>query len=473
MVKKTNKKGTDNYYRSPCPAIDQILLIKKLTSDEALGLYNQLKTIVSTLPREGAIIAYMKILIKELLYDPDVLTPYLDEDTIVVVLKEVYECIVDIYISFRIEVICSDINNLQPLNPFDPVDVKGFDYLKPLDPDAEVPSNLDSMASSVAQRMDERPKKAKKAHTAMTMKDISGIEAYMKKNVIGQDQAIEKLVQRVKLIAVGFDKRANFFFVGRTGVGKTELARSFGKKYCNNFAKINCGEFTNGHEVAKLIGAPPGYIGSNHKSFFQEKAEISNRWVFLFDEVEKAHEKLYHLLLSLLDDGTVTDSNGNSLDFTNSIFIFTSNQGISEIKEVSVGFGGGGPNSEASMAVIKNSLDKQFSPEFRNRIDEFIFFNELTTDNVKDITKLNLKNYPVVQTDELVDHIVSKAYSREFGVREIKRFIKNCVALPVAEAILDNQFPIDGSGKYTFTVKDDKAVVANVKKLPAKAANHR
>ncbi len=473
MVKKTIKKGTDNYYRSPCPAIDQILLIKKLTSDEALGLYNQLKTIVSTLPREGAIIAYMKILIKELLYDPDVLTPYLDEDTLVVVLKEVYECIVDIYISFRIEVICSDINNLQPLSPFDPINVKDFDYLKPLDPDQEAPP-ADSLVSALNQRTAATPaKKSKKASTTMTMKDISGIEAHIKRSVIGQDEAVEKLVQRIKLIAVGFDKRANFFFVGRTGVGKTELARSFGKKYCNNFAKINCGEFTNGHEVAKLIGAPPGYIGSNHKSFFQEKAEVSNRWVFLFDEVEKAHEKLYHLLLSLLDDGTVTDSNGNTLDFSNSIFIFTSNQGISEIKEISVGFGGKGHNSEAAAAVIKASLDKQFSPEFRNRIDEFIFFNELTTENVKDITKLNLKTYPVAQTEELLDFIVSKAYSKEFGVREIKRFIKNSVALPVAEAILDNQFPIDGSGKYTFTIKDGKAVVDNVKKVPVKAVNHR
>ena len=178
-------------------------------------------------------------------------------------------------------------------------------------------------------------------------------------------------------------------------------------------------------------------------------------------------------MLSLLDDGTVTDSNGNTLDFSNSIFIFTSNQGISEIKEISVGFGGKGHNSEAAAAVIKASLDKQFSPEFRNRIDEFIFFNELTTENVKDITKLNLKTYPVAQTEELLDFIVSKAYSKEFGVREIKRFIKNSVALPVAEAILDNQFPIDGSGKYTFTIKDGKAVVDNVKKVPVKAVNHR
>jgi ATP-dependent Clp protease ATP-binding subunit ClpA len=392
---------------------------------------------------------------------------------LVVVLKEVYECIVDIYISFRIEVICSDINNLQPLSPFDPINVKDFDYLKPLDPDQEAPP-ADSLVSALNQRTAATPaKKPKKASTTMTIKDISGIEAHIKRSVIGQDEAVEKLVQRIKLIAVGFDKRANFFFVGRTGVGKTELARSFGKKYCNNFAKINCGEFTNGHEVAKLIGAPPGYIGSNHKSFFQEKAEVSNRWVFLFDEVEKAHEKLYHLLLSLLDDGTVTDSNGNTLDFSNSIFIFTSNQGISEIKEISVGFGGKGHNSEAAAAVIKASLDKQFSPEFRNRIDEFIFFNELTTENVKDITKLNLKTYPVAQTEELLDFIVSKAYSKEFGVREIKRFIKNSVALPVAEAILDNQFPIDGSGKYTFTIKDGKAVVDNVKKVPVKAVNHR
>lgn len=477
MAKKITKKGTENYYRSPCPAINQILLIKKLTSDEALGLYNQLKTIVSTLPRDGAILAYMRILIKELLYDPDVLTPYLDDDTLIVVLKEVYECIVDIYISFKIEVICTDINNLQPLNPFEPINVKDFDYLKPLDPDQEPTkdvgcSTADSLSNAINKRMGSPLKRQKKASTSMTVKDISGIEMHLKKNIIGQDQAIEKLIQRIKLIAVGFDKRANFFFIGRTGVGKTELARLFGKKYCNNFAKINCGEFTNGHEVAKLIGAPPGYIGSNHKSFFQERAEISNRWVFLFDEVEKAHEKLYHLLLSLLDDGTITDSSGNTLDFSNSIFIFTSNQGISEIKEVSVGFGATGHNSEAAMAVIKNSLDKQFSPEFRNRIDEFIFFNELTIENVKDITKLNLKFYPVLQTEDLLGFIVSNSYSKEFGVREIKRFIKNYVALPISDAILDNRFPIDGSGKYTFIIKDNKIILSNVKKIPEKTANN-
>jgi ATP-dependent Clp protease ATP-binding subunit ClpA len=260
---------------------------------------------------------------------------------------------------------------------------------------------------------------------------------------------------------VGFEKRANLFFVGRTGVGKTELAKLFGKKYCNNFAKINCAEFSNGHEVAKLIGAPPGYMGSAQKSFFQEKAEVSNKWVFLFDEIEKAHDKLYNLLLGLLDDGTIVDSNGNSLDFTNSIFIFTSNQGVSELKSSSVGFGSGSSQS-ATKEVLLNSLSKTFSPEFRNRIDEFVFFNDLTLDATREIVKMNLRKYPVQPSKDLIDYIVDKAYSVEYGVRELNRFLRNNVALPVANLMLANKYPQDGTAKYSFTVQDSKLVVSNV-----------
>lgn len=161
-------------------------------------------------------------------------------------------------------------------------------------------------------------------------------------------------------------------------------------------------------------------MGSNQKSFFLEKSEVSNRWVFLFDEIEKAHEKLFNLLLSLLDDGTITDSNGHNLDFTNSIFIFTSNQGLSEVKESTLGFSGKGYSKEGTRDALKSSLDKQFTPEFRNRIDEFIYFNDLTLEDVRRIVILNLKQFPVVITDALVDHVVSKAYSLEYGVRELK-----------------------------------------------------
>ena len=475
MTKKTTtKKSFDLYYRAPCPAIDQILLIKKLSQVEAINLYNNLKATVASLPAEGSILAYVKILIKELLYDPDVIKPYIDDDTEILVLKEVYECIVDIYISFRIDVICADLNNLQPLNPFEPVDVKNFDYLKPTDgkpknkPADPQSSNPMDQVADILRALDPtpQPRRTKKPAFSLTLKDLEIMEASLKKSIIGQDKAIETLINRLKLISVGFDKRGAFFFIGRTGVGKTELAKLFGKKYCNNFAKINCGEFTNGHEVAKLIGAPPGYVGSNQKSFFLEKSEISNRWVFLFDEIEKAHEKLFNLLLSLLDDGTITDSNGNTLDFTNSIFIFTSNQGISEIKDSSLAFSAKGHSADGAKETLKESLNRLFTPEFRNRIDEFIYFNDLDKDNVVKIAKLHLKQYPVAQTDELIEYIVANAYSKEYGVRELKRFIKSNIALLVAEAILARKVPNDGTRNYTFKVQDNKLELINIAPVP-------
>lgn len=480
MTKKTTSRRSarDECYRAPCPAIDQILLIKKLNQPEAIEFYERLKSIVASLPPEGAIMAYVKTLIQGLLYDPDVIKPYIDDDTEILVLKEVYECIVDIYVSFRIDVICADLNNLQPVNPFEPVDVKSFDYLKPNDPNAKKPAPInDSMdpVSSILKALEGNsspsPRKSKKsAGFSLTLKDLELMEASLKKSIIGQDKAIEALINRLKLISVGFDRRGAFFFIGRTGVGKTELAKLFGKKYCNNFAKINCGEFTNGHEVAKLIGAPPGYVGSNQKSFFLEKSELSNRWVFLFDEIEKAHEKLFNLLLSLLDDGTITDSNGHTLDFTNSIFIFTSNQGISEIKDSSLAFSAKGFNPEATKETLRESLNRLFTPEFRNRIDEFIYFNDLSREDVVKIAKLHLKQYPVQQTDELIDYIVTNAYSKEYGVRELKRFIKTNVALLVAEAILDRKMPIDGTRNYTIKVTDNKLEIINTTKIPNKAA---
>ena len=480
-IKRTTSKV--DYYRAPCPAIDQILLIKKLTNPQAQLLYANLKAAVAKgFPNGGFVEAYIKILIKELLKDPDVLTPYIDEDTFTDVFKEVYECIVDIYITFRIEVICADLNNIQPRNPFDPIDTSNFDYLQENNPTKAVEELINRVQASSSVGMEPSRRTASKnakgkANFSLTLKDLQTMEYSLKKNILGQDQAIECLINRLKLISVGFDKRGAFFFIGRTGVGKTELAKLFGKRYYNNFAKINCGEFTNGHEVAKLVGAPPGYMGSSQKSFFLEKSEISNRWVFLFDEIEKAHEKLFNLLLSLLDDGTITDSTGHNLDFTNSIFIFTSNQGLSEVKESTLGFSGKGYSKEGTRDALKSSLDKQFTPEFRNRIDEFIYFNDLTLEDVRRIVILNLKQFPVVITDALVDHVVSKAYSLEYGVRELKRFIKTKVALLIANAMLAcpvatarmnlPKYHAANVFKYTVSIRNDELFVESPTLLQA------
>ena len=444
MTKKKTKID-QQFYKAPCPSIDQILKIKRLDTKSAIELFNKLKEFVADLKPENAITSYATKLISELISDPDILKPYLEDDLAYgLVLKEVYECIVDIYLPFRIEYICSDMNNkLRGQTPTE--------------------GNTEDILDSLEGMMTSATPKGKKVTHPKTLKELNTLESAMKKHVIGQDEAIETLIRRSKLISVGFEKRGAFFFIGRTGVGKTELAKQFGERFYGNFAKINCSEFSNGHEVSKLIGAPPGYVGSNQKSFFAEKAEKGNRWVFLFDEIEKAHEKLYNLLLSLLDDGTITDSQGNLLDFSRSIFLFTSNQGIRDLKTKTLSFKQN-QNEDADKETLKDSLDRMFSPEFRNRIDEFIYFNDLTVEDAKKIAKLNLKEYPVVITDDLLDYVVSNCYSVEYGVRELKRFVKNNVALPIAEAILNSPVPPSKGDKYQISIKGGKLLVDGLAK---------
>jgi ATP-dependent Clp protease ATP-binding subunit ClpA len=405
---------------------------------------------VADLKPENSITAYANKLIQELLNDPEILKPYLDDDLAYgLVLKEVYDCIVDIYMPFRIEYVCSTINN----------------KLKNDSPQGDTPTEVNDMLDDLERAMATltKGKKVPAATHPKTLKELQSLETSLKKGVIGQDEAIQTLIKKSKLISVGFEKRGAFFFIGRTGVGKTELAKQFGDKFYGNFAKINCSEFGNGHEVSKLIGAPPGYVGSNQKSFFAEKAEKGNRWVFLFDEIEKAHEKLYNLLLSLLDDGTITDSQGVQLDFSRSIFLFTSNQGVRDLKTKTLSFKQN-QNEEADKETLRDSLDRMFSPEFRNRIDEFIYFNDLTVEDAKKIAKLNLKEYPVVINDNLLDYIVSNCYSVEYGVRELKRFIKNNVALPIAESILNSPVPPSKGDKYQVSIKNGKLVVDGLAK---------
>ena len=443
------KTKTDEFYKAPCPSIDQILRIKRLDTKAAIDLFKKLKDFVVDLKPENSITAYANKLIQELLNDPEILKPYLDDDLAYgLVLKEVYDCIVDIYLPFRIEYVCSTINS-KLKNDF-PQD----------DNNPEVNDMLDDLERAMATLT--KGKKEGPAHPK-TLKELQSLETSLKKGVIGQDEAIESLIRKSKLISVGFETRGAFFFIGRTGVGKTELAKQFGDKFYGNFAKINCSEFGNGHEVSKLIGAPPGYVGSNQKSFFAEKAEKGNRWVFLFDEIEKAHEKLYNLLLSLLDDGTITDSQGVVLDFSRSIFLFTSNQGVRDLKTKTLSFKHNA-NEEADKETLKDSLDRMFSPEFRNRIDEFIYFNDLTVDDAKKIARLNLKQYPVVISDNLLDYVVANCYSVEYGVRELKRFIKNNVALPIAEAILNSPVPPSKGDKYQVSIKEGKLVVDGLAK---------
>ena len=273
------------------------------------------------------------------------------------------------------------------------------------------------------------------------MSDLVRIRRNIEKNLIGQDNAIEKMFNMFKLVNSGFESFGSAFFIGPTGVGKTHIAQLIAKHYMggeDKILKINCSEYAGPHEYAKLIGSPPGYVGSNEPGILASKAEESSKWVILFDEIEKADTKLHNLLLGFLDDGQITDNKGNVLDFTNSIFLFTSNVGIHDNVGIkTLGFENEVSTYESTKEKVMDAFKQEFSPEFINRIDEVIFFNQLTRKDAESITKLNLLDLPIKITKKLVSHVVDNAYSPEYGARNIKRYIKQNVTLKLADKILN------------------------------------
>ena len=273
------------------------------------------------------------------------------------------------------------------------------------------------------------------------MAELQQIRANLEKDLIGQEAAVEKMFNMFKLVNSGFESFGSAFFIGPTGVGKTHIANLIAEHYMGSpqkILKINCSEYAGAHEYAKLIGSPPGYVGSNEPGILAGKAEESSEWVILFDEIEKADTKLHNLLLGFLDEGRITDNKGNSLDFTNSIFLFTSNVGIHDNVGIkTVGFNGKPSTYEGAKEQVMDAFKREFAPEFINRIDEIIFFNQLTRKNAEDIAKLNLRNLPIKITKKLVSHIVDNAYSVEYGARNIKRYIKQNVTLKLADKILN------------------------------------
>ena len=358
-----------------------------------------------------------------------------------------YTTIVEYYPEFRIEYVCYEINELLP--------------------ESIVLENLiresknDEDFSKTLQKKTAKPKQKNKSGTSLrTLKDIKDLDKFLKKNIIGQDEAIKAVGDAIKLKAVEFSQQMNLFFIGKTGRGKTQLARKLGEKYSPNFWVINCAEFTNGHEVSRLLGSPPGYIGHSESSLIKEKADKSKRWTIVFDEIEKAHPKLYNILLSLLDTGTLTDNSGNEIDLTDSIFIMTSNCGLKDLKTKMVGFNSN-PSKKGNQEEIMKSIEATFSPEFRGRVDEFVFFNDLTPEDIKQIAKLSLSKYPVRATPELIDYIIKHGYSDEYGARDIQRVIKRLVGLPLAEEILSNRHPDNGTAKYDTEVVEDKLEIIN------------
>ena len=437
-----------NVYRAVCRDLNTVLLIKGMTLEEEKALYWVIKKRVKDAETPVNLEDYKKYLVKKFVVDMDSIMNYIatsdmyEEEEIYDI---VYDQIINLYPNFSMTFICTELNSNTFMRGLE--DSTLFDRLKKtIEGEAEDPDiNLSSL------------------------EDIKSAERSFKKNILGQDQAIASVIKALKLTATGLSQGTSFLFVGPTGVGKTELAKILGDKYSGNFYKVNCAEYAGGHEYAKLIGSPPGYVGHTEKSLMAEKAEKSNRWVFLFDEIEKAHHKLYDFLLSLLDDGTCTDNMGNVLDFSQSLFIFTSNKGIVESKQRRLGFTQNDPTAAEEKDAVKTSVKGHFSPEFMNRIDEVVVFNSLTKKDVKKIAKLQLDKLPIEVTDSLLEYIVKHGYSREYGARNIARFIKNNISDKIADAILNGKVPKKEGALYSPKVTKDGVKIYDVKNFEADA----
>lgn len=303
----------------------------------------------------------------------------------------------------------------------------------------------------------------------------------LKKEVIGQDKAIDKISHAIKRARVGLkDPKkpiGSFIFVGPTGVGKTYLAKSLAKNLfgdMDNLIRMDMSEYMEKFAVSRLVGSPPGYVGYEEGGQLTEAVRKHPYSVILFDEIEKAHPDIFNLLLQILDDGRLTDGQGRTVDFKNTIIIMTSNVGVSSLNQnPKIGFGTGDVEKEiddSNKEIINKAIKNAFAPEFLNRLDDIIMFNSLDKNAIKEITKIlleetkeRLKNLGIeINYNKRVVDLLSKGgFSKEYGARPLERHITNKIDNQLAEEILEGKLSKDM--KINLTVKEGKINFANKK----------
>ncbi len=280
---------------------------------------------------------------------------------------------------------------------------------------------------------------------------LLNLEANIHKHLIGQDKAVTAVCNAIRRNRAGLRNKKrppSFIFVGPTGVGKTELAKSiaselFGSE--DSIIRFDMSEYMESHSVSKLIGSPPGYVGYDDAGQLTEKVRRNPYSLILFDEIEKAHNDVFNILLQILDDGRLTDSQGRTVNFDNTIIIMTSNAG-SNMNTNGIGF-----NKDENVFVearIMNALKETFRPEFLNRIDETIVFHELTKPELLQIVDLMLdeikneleqKNIHITFSKEVKEYILEKGYDPKYGARPLRRAIQKYIENELAECLLKNE----------------------------------
>lgn len=328
---------------------------------------------------------------------------------------------------------------------------------------------------------------------------LSKMDSELKTRVIGQDDAVKKVVRAIQRNRAGLKDPnkpiGSFIFLGPTGVGKTQLAKELSKTLFDSddsLIRIDMSEYMEKFAVSRLVGAPPGYVGYEEGGQLTEKVRRKPYSVILLDEIEKAHPDVFNLLLQALDDGQMTDSLGRKIDFKNAIIIMTSNIGSRQVKDFGAGVGFSTNAKvegadEHTKSVIENALKKSFAPEFLNRIDDVVLFNSLSKEDIfqiidieleKLLDRIKLLGYTLTLTKGAKDFVADKGFDQKFGARPLSRAIQKYIEDPLAEEIINSQVE-DGDtikmsykkGESELNIDVVKKSSGSDKKLPPKKVN--
>ena len=322
----------------------------------------------------------------------------------------------------------------------------------------------------VAEVIEHSTKIPVKKITEAEKQKLLNLEENLHNRIVGQDEAVKAVARAIRRNRAGLQstkRPPSFIFVGPTGVGKTELAKTLAYEMFGSedaIIRIDMSEYMESHSTAKLIGAPPGYVGYDDAGGLTEKVKRKPYSIILLDEIEKAHQDVFNILLQILDDGRLTDAQGNTVSFENTIIIMTSNAG-SNLNTNSIGFG----KSSLDKNKIESALKDIFRPEFLNRVDEIISFNSLSKEELLQIVDLLLKNtkealgnknIKLDVSDEAKRYILEKGTDLKYGARPLRRAIQRYVEDEISEMILrgevseNNTIKVELDGdKLTFKVE--------------------
>jgi len=295
---------------------------------------------------------------------------------------------------------------------------------------------------------------------------LKDLESNLKSKIYGQDHAIETIVRAIKMSRAGFLEGekpvASLLFVGPTGVGKTEISKQLAYSMGIPLIRFDMSEYQEKHTVARLIGAPPGYVGYEEGGLLTDSIRKTPYCVLLLDEIEKAHPDIYNVLLQIMDYATLTDNTGKKADFRNVIIIMTSNAGAREVGKALIGF----ENKKVDKSSITKEVERTFLPEFRNRLDEIVVFNHINEEMASLIArkairdfeeKLTSKNIKLNVTDECYKWLSNKGLSSIFGAREILRVVQDKVKTLLVDEVLFGK--LSNGGTATIDVKNDEIYI--------------